>query len=62
MGPDYSFYIISIATYAPQFNGHKKILGSVLSYVKVQKTNNLRLLSITEPNQDVFMDFLSILI
>ena len=30
MGADYSFYFISIETYAPQFNGHnKKFLSSV---------------------------------
>ena len=39
MGADYSFELISIETYAPQFNGHNKIFrGSVVSpEVKVSK-------------------------
>ena len=45
MGADYSFELISIETYAPQFIGHNKLfLGSVFGSVPIQakrKTDKL---------------------
>ena len=37
MGADYSFELIFIETYAPQFIGHNKIfLGSVMYYTTIE--------------------------
>ena len=41
MGADYSFELVSIKTYAPQFIGHNKIfLGSVVSLFQVFVTKD----------------------
>ena len=71
MGADYSFELISIETYAPQFNGHNKsFLCSVWcngSHENISSQNQIRILLETEfqpiaGNKSVRADALLILL